>query len=190
MQVIESPIPSVKVIKPTIHGDERGFFFESFQRKRYQELLSISDDFVQDNLSRSEKNVLRGLHYQREQTQGKLVSVLAGCVFDVAVDVRHDSPTFGAWFGVELSSTNKQQLWVPKGFAHGFIVLSETADFYYKCTDYYHPESEVSIAWDDPEIGIKWPLGMKPVLSSKDQQAFHLSSLKPEQLLSCEECAV
>ncbi|MDI9817751.1 MULTISPECIES: dTDP-4-dehydrorhamnose 3,5-epimerase [unclassified Legionella] len=177
MKIINTSIPEVKIIEPRVFGDERGFFFESFQMNRYQEQAGISDLFVQDNISRSRKGVLRGLHYQVQHPQGKLVTVLAGCVFDVAVDIRRDSPTFAQWVGVELSADNHRQLWIPKGFAHGFYVLSTTADFIYKCTDYYYPESEVSIRYDDPDLAIDWPLKEPPCLSDKDFNGMRLSGM-------------
>lgn len=182
MNILDTKIPEVKIIEPRVFGDERGFFYETFQVKRYEELLGIEDTFVQDNLSRSRKGVLRGLHYQSQQTQGKLVSVLAGEVFDVAVDIRVGSPTYGSWVGVILSGENRRQFWVPKGFAHGFYVLSTTADFFYKCTDYYHPESELSINYQDPELAIDWPLNDDVQLSAKDVQARPLSLIDPQFL--------
>ena len=182
MNVIETNIPDVKIIEPKIFGDDRGFFFESFEKQRYQDMLGIDDEFVQDNISRSQKGVLRGLHYQMQQMQGKLVTVLGGCVFDVAVDVRVGSPSFGQWVGVELSADNKRQFWVPKGFAHGFVVLSNSADFHYKCTDYYHPQSEKSIIWNDPDIGIKWPIMENVLLSAKDQAGFCLRDMPNSDL--------
>ena len=182
MNIIDTRIPEIKIIEPRIYGDERGFFYESFQTKRYEELLGIKDAFVQDNLSRSRKGVLRGLHYQSQQTQGKLVSVLAGEVFDVAVDIRIGSPTYGSWVGVILSGENRRQFWIPKGFAHGFYVLSPTADFFYKCTDYYHPQSELSINYLDPELAINWPLGDDVQLSEKDVYAVPLHKINPQLL--------
>lgn len=182
MKIIDTKIPEVKIIEPNVFGDERGFFLESFQKERYRKMLAIEDDFVQDNMSRSKINTLRGLHYQVEHTQGKLVSVMAGRVYDVAVDVRIGSPTFKQWVGAELTSDNKRQLWVPKGFAHGFLVLSEIADFYYKCTDYYHNESEQSIKWDDVTINVEWPLSASPVLSKKDELASSLADISEELL--------
>jgi dTDP-4-dehydrorhamnose 3,5-epimerase len=170
MKVIASAIPDVLIIEPTVFGDERGFFFESFNQKKFLELTGLNVDFVQDNHSRSAKNVLRGLHYQIQQPQGKLVRVVQGTVFDVALDIRRSSPTFGQHVGVELSSDNKRMLWVPPGFAHGFVVLSDTAEFLYKTTDYWAPEFERSIAWNDPALGIEWPLDGAPALSNKDQQ--------------------
>jgi dTDP-4-dehydrorhamnose 3,5-epimerase len=162
-------IPDVLVIEPKVFGDDRGCFFESFNQKDFSTAVGKKIDFVQDNHSSSKKGVLRGLHYQTEQTQGKLVRVCHGAVFDVAVDVRQSSPTFGEWVGVELSAKNKKQLWIPAGFAHGFLVLSETAEFIYKTTDYWHAASEKCIVWNDPTLNIQWPdIGMQPVLNPKD----------------------
>ncbi|UKA29887.1 dTDP-4-dehydrorhamnose 3,5-epimerase [Photobacterium damselae] len=170
MNVIETDIPDVKIIEPAVFGDERGFFMETWNQKKFEELVTEkSTSFVQDNHSKSKKGILRGLHYQTENTQGKLVRVVSGEVFDVAVDIRKDSPTFGKWVGVYLSAENKRQLWVPEGFAHGFYVISDEAEFVYKCTDYYNPKAEISIRWDDPNIGIEWPLSEKPLLSDKDK---------------------
>jgi dTDP-4-dehydrorhamnose 3,5-epimerase len=171
VNVIPTPIPDVLIIEPKVFGDERGFFFESFNRRRFAELVGRDVDFVQDNHSRSAKNVLRGLHYQIQQPQGKLVRVAQGAVFDVAVDIRRSSPTFGQHVSVELSAENKRMLWVPEGFAHGFVVLSDTAEFLYKTTNYWAPEFERSILWNDPAIGIQWPIKGEPSLSTKDQQA-------------------
>ena len=171
MNVIPTAIPDVLIIEPKVFGDERGFFFESFNRRQFAELIGRDVDFVQDNHSRSAKNVLRGLHYQIQQPQGKLVRVVQGTVFDVAVDIRRSSLTFGQHVGVELSADNKRMLWVPEGFAHGFVVLSDTAEFLYKTTDYWTPEFERSIAWNDPAICIQWPIQGEPSLSVKDQQA-------------------
>nr|WP_314876145.1 dTDP-4-dehydrorhamnose 3,5-epimerase [uncultured Pseudomonas sp.] len=163
-------IPDVYLFTPKVFGDDRGFFFESFNANVFQEATGLNPDFVQDNHSRSVKGVLRGLHYQlAPHAQGKLVRVVQGEVFDVAVDIRRSSPTFGKWVGARLSAENKNQLWVPPGFAHGFVTLSETAEFLYKTTDLYHPASERCIAWDDPEIGIEWPIDYAPSLSGKDQ---------------------
>ncbi|QSI28757.1 dTDP-4-dehydrorhamnose 3,5-epimerase [Variovorax sp. RKNM96] len=163
-------IPDVLVIEPKVFGDARGFFFESFNQKAFDEAIGKHVDFVQDNHSRSAKGVLRGLHYQVQQPQGKLVRVVRGAVFDVAVDIRKSSPTFGKWVGVELNEDNHKQLWVPAGFAHGFLVLSETAEFLYKTTDYYAPAHERAIVWNDPAVGIRWPdVGGAPVLSKKDE---------------------
>lgn len=170
MDVIETSIPDVKLLKPKVFGDERGFFMESYNKQTLADLLGLDVEFVQDNHSRSSKNVLRGLHYQLKQAQGKLVRVVAGEVFDVAVDLRRSSSTFGQWAGAILSGTNHHQFWVPAGFAHGFVVLSETADFLYKTTDYYAPEYEQCIQWDDPSIGIEWPFEGEPSLSDKDKQ--------------------
>lgn len=170
MQVIETAIPDVKIIEPKVFGDERGFFFESFNLKAFREQAQITDDFVQDNHSRSQKHILRGLHYQIRNPQGKLVRVVTGAVYDVAIDIRKTSPTFGQWVGVILSSENKRMLWVPKGFAHGFLVISDTADFLYKTSAFYDPSSERSIVWNDPDLAINWPLeGAQPILSTKDQ---------------------
>ena len=170
MKVIPQAIPDVLVIEPKVFGDERGFFFESFNRRQFAEITGRDVDFVQDNHSRSAKNVLRGLHYQIQHPQGKLMRVVQGVVFDVAVDIRKSSPTFGQYVGVELSAENKRMFWVPEGFAHGFVVLSDTAEFLYKTTDYWVPEFERSIAWNDLAIGIKWPIQGQPALSAKDQQ--------------------
>jgi dTDP-4-dehydrorhamnose 3,5-epimerase len=175
MKVIPTSIPDVLIIEPQVFGDERGFFFESFNQKKFLELTGLNLDFVQDNHSRSVKNVLRGLHYQIQQPQGKLVRVVQGTVFDVAVDIRRSSPTFGKHVGVELSSDNKRMLWVPPGFAHGFVVLSDSAEFLYKTTDYWAPEFERSIAWNDPAIGIDWPIEGVPALSKKDLQGKSLA---------------
>lgn len=169
MKVTETRVQGVKLIEPKVFGDERGFFLETFQKERYQALLDIDLDFVQDNHSRSSKNVLRGLHFQTSRPQGKLVRVVRGEVFDVAVDIREDSPTFGQWAGVYLSEENKNQFWVPPGLAHGFVVISDFADFEYKCTDYYDPQNEACLLWNDPQLDIKWPVE-KPLLSGKDAQ--------------------
>ena len=174
MQASPLAIPEVVLLEPKVFGDDRGFFFESFNQKAFEEAIGRPVNFVQDNHSRSAKNVLRGLHYQIKNAQGKLVRVTAGEVFDVAVDIRKSSPTFGQWVGAILSAENKKQLWVPEGFAHGFVVLSESADFLYKTTDYYAPEHERAIIWNDPQIAIAWPEGIQPVLSGKDQQALTL----------------
>jgi dTDP-4-dehydrorhamnose 3,5-epimerase len=182
MKVIDTRVPEVKIIEPKIFGDERGFFFESFSAERYKRLAGIKDVFVQDNLSRSSRGVLRGLHYQLQQTQGKLVSATRGVVLDVAVDVRVGSPNFGQSVSVELSQENKRQLWVPAGFAHGFIVLSQTADFSYKCTDYYHQKSEKSILWNDPDLQIDWPRDIKPLLSAKDEKGVRLKDVPKAEL--------
>lgn len=169
MQIQTTEIPDVLIIEPKVFGDERGFFYESFNERRFNELTGVTTSFVQDNHSKSAKNVLRGLHYQIQQPQGKLVRVVAGEVFDVAVDIRKNSATFGRWVGVTLSGDNKRQLWVPPGFAHGFVVTSDSAEFLYKTTDYWAPEFERSILWNDPAIGIRWPIDGTPVLSGKDQ---------------------
>ena len=169
MQIQTTAIPDLLIIEPTVFGDDRGFFYESFNQKRFAELTGINPNFVQDNHSKSAKGVLRGLHYQIQQTQGKLVRVTAGEVFDVTVDLRKSSPTFGKWVGVTLSAENKRQLWVPEGFAHGFVVISDTAEFLYKTTDYWAQAHERCIAWDDPAIGIEWPLDSEPLLSGKDK---------------------
>ena len=170
MNVKPLAIRDVLLIEPKVFGDERGFFFESFNQKAFNELTGLDVQFVQDNHSRSAKNVLRGLHYQLPpKAQGKLVRVVVGEVFDVAVDIRKDSPTFGKWVGEVLSADNKRQLWIPPGFAHGFLVLSEAAEFLYKTTDYYAPELERSIAWDDPEVAVRWPMSGLPVVSAKDR---------------------
>lgn len=178
MKVIETDLPGVLIIEPVVHGDSRGFFLESWHARRYAE-FGLPDSFVQDNHSRSSQGVLRGLHYQLQQPQGKLVRVASGEVFDVAVDIRRGSPTFGRWTSVVLSEENHRQFYVPPGFAHGFCVLSKTADFLYKCTDYYAPEDERGVRWDDPEIGIEWP-GMTFTLSDKDRQNARLSELDEE----------
>jgi dTDP-4-dehydrorhamnose 3,5-epimerase len=169
MQIIRTAIPDLLIIEPTVFGDERGFFFESFNERKFAALTGVSPRFVQDNHSKSVKGVLRGLHYQLQQTQGKLVRVVAGAVFDVAVDIRKSSPTFGQWVGLELSADNKRQLWVPPGFAHGFVTTSDSAEFLYKTTDYWAPEHERAILWNDPALGIDWPLDGAPQLSGKDQ---------------------
>lgn len=178
MKVTPTAIADVLLIEPSVFGDARGFFFESFNRRVFRESTGLDLNFVQDNHSRSERGVLRGLHYQVQQAQGKLVRVVRGAVFDVAVDIRQESPSFGQWVGTELSEDNHRQLWVPPGFAHGFLVLSESADFLYKTTDYYAPEHERCIAWDDPAIGIDWPLAAPPRLSDKDRQGMSLAASK------------
>lgn len=172
MKITPTAIPDVLIIEPKVFGDERGFFMESFNQKAFDEAVGRHAEFVQDNHSRSAKGVLRGLHYQIQQPQGKLVRVTSGSVFDVAVDIRRSSLTFGKWVGVELTAENHRQLWVPAGFAHGFLVLSKTADFLYKATDYYAPAHERAILWNDPSIGIQWPdADVLPVLSVKDAAA-------------------
>ena len=174
MQVVQTAIPDVLILEPKVFGDDRGFFFESFNQQTFQKLTGINAQFVQDNHSKSAAHVLRGLHYQIEQPQGKLVRVTSGEVFDVAVDIRRQSNTFGKWVGVVLSAENKRQLWVPPGFAHGFLVLKNDTEFLYKTTDYYAPQHERCIRWDDPAIGIEWPLSGMPMLSGKDQQGLDL----------------
>lgn len=169
MQIHTTAIPDVLILEPKVFGDDRGFFYESFNQQRFADLTGITANFVQDNHSKSSRNVLRGLHYQIQQPQGKLVRVTAGEVFDVAVDLRASSATFGQWAGVTLSAENKRQLWIPEGFAHGFIVLSESAEFLYKTTDYWAPEFERSILWNDPALGIIWPGDGEPMLSDKDK---------------------
>ena len=169
MRAIPTAIPEVLILEPKVFGDERGFFLESFNARTFAEVTGVKRDFVQDNHSRSQRGVLRGLHYQLQQAQGKLVRVVQGEVLDVAVDIRRSSPTFGRWVGVHLSAENKRQLWVPEGFAHGFVVLSDYAEFLYKTTDYYAPEHERCIRWDDPDLAIDWPLAEAPQLSAKDK---------------------
>jgi dTDP-4-dehydrorhamnose 3,5-epimerase len=170
MKVTPTALPEVLIIEPKVFGDQRGFFFESFNQKAFNDATGLDAQFVQDNHSRSTKGVLRGLHYQIQQPQGKLVRVVRGSVFDVAVDIRKSSAHFGRWVGVELTEESHRQLWVPAGFAHGFLVTSDTADFLYKTTDYYAPEFERCLAWNDPGVGVEWPLaGVVPQLSGKDQ---------------------
>lgn len=177
MKASPTVLPEVLVIEPKVFGDSRGFFFESFNQRVFNEATGLDAKFVQDNHSRSAKGVLRGLHYQVQQPQGKLVRVVRGSVFDVAVDIRKSSPNFGRWVGVELTEENHRQLWVPPGFAHGFLVTSDTADFLYKTTDYYAPEFERCVAWNDPAIGVEWPLGgMAPQLSAKDKAGVSLAN--------------
>lgn len=168
MRITASAIPDVLLLEPKVFGDQRGFFLESFNARVFQEASGLAVSFVQDNQSRSVAGVLRGLHYQIRQPQGKLVRVVRGCVFDVAVDMRRHSPTLGQWVGAELSEDNYRQMWIPPGFAHGFLVMSETADFLYKTTDYYDPASERTLAWNDPTVGVQWPLLGEPRLSAKD----------------------
>lgn len=177
MKVIETQLPGVRIIEPRVHGDSRGFFVETFQAERYRHEAGIDLAFVQDNHSRSGCGVLRGMHSQRRRPQGKLVRVARGKVFDVAVDIDPRSATFGRWVGVMLSDENCRQFWVPPGYAHGFVVLSEVADFEYKCTDYYDPSDEVGVMWNDPDVGIDWPL-QNPLLSAKDQKLPSLAQLK------------
>lgn len=169
MKVIPTEIPDVLIIEPQVYGDDRGFFLESFNQKDFREKTGVNTTFVQDNHSMSLKNVLRGLHYQIPNPQGKLVRVVSGSVFDVAVDARKSSPTFGQWVGCVLSAENKRIFWVPEGFAHGFLVLSDRAEFLYKTTNYYYPQYEKTIAWNDADLGIDWPLEVPPILSPKDQ---------------------
>ena len=184
MNIIETSLPGVLLIEPKVFGDARGFFLETFQAERYRQ-AGIGLDFVQDNLSRSRRGVMRGLHYQLNYPQGKLVSVITGEVFDVAVDIRHGSATFGQWYGAVLSEENHRQMYIPPGFAHGFCVLSDTVDFQYKCTDYYHPEDEIGVIWNDPEIGIDWPI-QDPLLSDKDKLLLPLADIPVAQLPACQ----
>ena len=175
MRVTPTAIVDVQVIEPRVFADERGFFFESFNRRDFAQATGIDAEFVQDNHSRSVRNTLRGLHYQIQHAQGKLVRVVAGELFDVAVDLRRKSPSFGKWVGNRLSAENKRMLWIPAGFAHGFVVLSETADFLYKTTDYWAPQHERTLLWNDPELGIAWPLAGEPILAPKDQAGKRLA---------------
>ncbi len=175
MQATRLSIPDIVLLEPEIFEDERGFFFESFNEKRFANIAGVKPQFVQDNHSKSMRNVLHGLHYQIQHTQAKLVRVIVGEVFDVAVDIRKSSHTFGHWVGAVLSAENKKQMWIPEGFAHGFVVTSDSAEFLYKTTDYWAPEYERCIAWNDPALGIKWPLDVPPVLSAKDQQGVLLA---------------
>ena len=181
MKVTPTALPGVLILEPKVFGDERGFFLESFNQQAFDAAVGHSVGFVQDNHSRSQRGVLRGLHYQLPpHAQGKLVRVVSGAVFDVAVDMRRASPTFGRWAGCELSAQNQRQLWIPPGFAHGFLVLSESADFLYKTTDYYAPQAEAALRWDDPNLGIDWPLaGLTPLLSGKDAAAPSLAEARP-----------
>ena len=178
MKFEATPLEGVFLLEPRVFGDSRGFFLESWNAGTFRE-AGFDLDFVQDNHSRSTRGILRGMHYQTEHTQGKLVRVTAGAVFDAVVDLRRSSPSFGKWYGATLSEENHRMLWVPPGLAHGFYVLSDSADFQYKCTDYYHPESEVSLAWDDPTVGIEWPVpaGEKPLLSAKDSEGLAWNDL-------------
>ncbi len=179
MKLIPTALPGVAIIEPRVFGDARGFFLETWNARVFAD-AGIEAAFVQDNHSRSARGVLRGMHYQLRQTQGKLVRVVQGAVFDVAVDVRRGSPTFGRWVGEELSEANARMMWVPPGYAHGFLVLSETADFLYKCTDFYAPEHERTLAWDDPAVGIDWPLGgLVPAVSAKDAAGAALGAIEP-----------
>lgn len=180
LNVVSTDLPEVLILEPKVFGDDRGFFFESFQAKVFEQATGLRREFVQDNHSRSMGNVLRGLHFQVEHPQGKLVRVVAGQIFDVAVDIRKGSPNFGKWVGVTLSAENKRQLWVPEGFAHGFVVTSEHAEVLYKTTDYWYPEHERSLAWNDSEIGIAWPIEGQPVLSDKDQKAMSLAQWRDQ----------
>ncbi|MBC7880601.1 MAG: dTDP-4-dehydrorhamnose 3,5-epimerase [Anaerolineae bacterium] len=180
MKRVETSLPGVWIVEPKIFGDARGYFFESYQREKFAQ-LGITADFVQDNRSFSRQGVVRGLHFQLRYPQAKLCSALQGEVFDVAVDVRQGSPTFGKWIGVTLSAENKKQIYIPQGFAHGFAVLSETAEFMYKCSDYYHPEDDGGVAWNDPEIGIDWPIE-SPILSQKDALFLPLAQTLAEKL--------
>jgi dTDP-4-dehydrorhamnose 3,5-epimerase len=182
MNVIKTDIPGVLIIEPKVFGDARGYFLETFSKKRYEE-AGVPLQFVQDNLSFSSRGVLRGLHFQNPNSQGKLVSAAMGEIFDVVVDVRRGSPTFGRWLGVNLSSENNRQLWIPPGLAHGFVVLSETALFSYKCTDYYAPKDEHCLLWNDPDIGIIWPLSEDLKLSAKDQAGTRLKDMNPLNLV-------
>lgn len=184
-QITQTPIAGVLVLEPKVFGDERGFFYESFNARDFEQATGLKSTFVQDNHSKSAKGVLRGLHYQTQHAQGKLVRVAQGSVYDVAVDIRQGSPTFGHWLGLELSGENKRQLWIPAGLAHGFLVTSESAEFLYKTTDYYYPEFERSLLWSDPAIGIDWPLNLLdsyPLLATKDAQA---PTFKESALYAC-----
>ena len=176
MKVTESGIKGVYTIEPDVYIDDRGFFMETFHRERYRKLLGINLDFVQDNISRSSKNVLRGMHFQRNYPQGKIVKVSRGEILDVIVDLRKDSPTYGTWESFKLSEQNKLQVWIPPGFAHGFLVMSDSADFEYNCTEYYHPEDEYCLMWNDPEVAIDWPID-NPILSEKDKKGLSLKDL-------------
>jgi dTDP-4-dehydrorhamnose 3,5-epimerase len=176
LKVVSTRLPGVILVEPKVFGDARGHFFESYHAARYAE-AGIASEFVQDNVSRSVKGTLRGLHFQDPHPQGKLVYCARGAVFDVAVDIRKGSATFGKWFGAELSEDNHRQMWVPPGFAHGFCVLTDTADFFYKCTDFYHPEHDRGVAWDDPDIGVVWPVE-SPILSEKDRKLPRLRDLQ------------
>ncbi len=174
MNIIQTDIPDVLILEPKVFGDTRGFFYESYNRRTMSD-AGIADDFVQDNHSRSAKGVLRGLHYQTQQTQGKLVRVISGSVYDVAVDLRKSSPHFGQWVGMELSADNKRMAWIPKGFAHGFVVTSDHAEFLYKTTDYWAPQFEHSLLWNDPALGIRWPLSGEPLIAAKDAAGLPLA---------------
>ncbi|MGO4277684.1 dTDP-4-dehydrorhamnose 3,5-epimerase [Cupriavidus sp. OV038] len=174
LNVIPTSLPEVLILEPRVFGDSRGFFFESFNQKAFEAATEYQGTFVQDNHSRSARNVLRGLHYQIQHAQGKLIRVVSGEVFDVAVDMRRSSPNFGKWVGVTLSAENKRQLWVPAGFAHGFVVTSDEAEFLYKVTDYWHPKYERSLIWNDPDVGIEWPIEGNPILAAKDAEGKRL----------------
>jgi dTDP-4-dehydrorhamnose 3,5-epimerase len=176
MNVIPTDLPGVLLLEPKVFGDERGFFFESYHRRAFHKATGVEVEFVQDNHSRSKKDVLRGLHYQVRQAQGKLVRVVAGEVWDVAVDLRRSSPAFGKWAGFTLSAESKRMAWIPPGFAHGFVVVSETADVLYKATDYYAPEHERTLLWNDPALGIRWPLAGAPVITDKDRRGAPLAT--------------
>ena len=176
MKVTESGIKGVYTIEPDVYIDDRGFFMETFHNERYRKLLGINLDFVQDNISRSSKNVLRGMHFQKNYPQGKIVSASRGEILDVVVDLRKDSPTYGTWESFRLSEKNKLQVWIPPGFAHGFLVMSDSADFEYKCTEYYHPEDELCLMWNDPEVAIDWTIN-DPILSEKDKKGLSLKDL-------------
>ena len=176
MKVTESGIKGVFIIEPDVYEDDRGFFMETFHNERYRKLLGINLDFVQDNISRSSKNVLRGMHFQKNYPQGKIVMASRGEILDVVVDLRKDSPTYGTWESFRLSEKNKLQVWIPPGFAHGFLVMSDSADFEYKCTEYYHPEDELCLMWNDPEVAIDWTIN-DPILSEKDKKGLSLKDL-------------
>jgi dTDP-4-dehydrorhamnose 3,5-epimerase len=176
MKVTESGIKGVFIIEPDVYEDDRGFFMETFHNERYRKLLGINLDFVQDNISRSSKNVLRGMHFQKNYPQGKIVKASRGEILDVVVDLRKDSPTYGTWESFRLSEKNKLQVWIPPGFAHGFLVMSDSADFEYKCTEYYHPEDELCLMWNDPEVAIDWTIN-DPILSEKDKKGLSLKDL-------------
>ena len=176
MKVTESGIKGVFIIEPDVYEDDRGFFMETFHNERYRKLLGINLDFVQDNISRSSKNVLRGMHFQKNYPQGKIVKASRGEILDVVVDLRKGSPTYGTWESFRLSEQNKLQVWIPPGFAHGFLVMSDSADFEYKCTEYYHPEDELCLMWNDPEVAIDWPIN-DPILSEKDKKGLSLKDL-------------
>lgn len=181
IKIIPTAIPDVLIIEHRIFGDDRGFFYESFNEKEFRQATNVKDPFVQDNHSRSARNVLRGLHFQTENAQGKLVRVTSGSVFDVAVDIRPDSPTFGQWISVILDDKKRQSLWIPKGLAHGFLVLSDAAEFLYKTTDYYNPQAEKTLRWDDPFLNIPWPVEGQPSLSVKDAAGLSFSELEAKR---------